>query len=216
MERERIIEAVKAHQRVIEESMLAQAGLIEEISSCIRECFARGNKLLICGNGGSAADAQHIAGEFVNRLRFDRPALPALALTVDTSVLTCIANDSSFDLVFSRQVEAFAQPGDVLVGISTSGGARNVLNAFDAARLKGAATVGFTGMMGRERMGAGCDFCFVAESEDTVRIQECHEFAWHVICEAVESRLFVEERVGEMDEQKDAACALGDCIETES
>jgi D-sedoheptulose 7-phosphate isomerase len=156
----------------------------------ITVCFERGNKVLLCGNGGSAADAQHVAAEFINQFRFDRPALPAIALTTDSSILTCIGNDSSFDFVFSRQVEALANKGDILVGISTSGSSKNVLNALDVARKKGIQTIGFTGEKGRTTMGNKCDICLIVPSTDTARIQEAHEFVWHFICGVVEERLF--------------------------
>ena len=123
-------------------------------------------------------------------IRFDRPALPAIALTTDTSILTAIGNDSSFDFVFSRQVEALAVKGDILVGISTSGSSTNVLKALDIARAKGVTTVSFTGEKGRETIGTKCDYCLVIPSTDTARIQECHEFVWHVICGLVEQTLF--------------------------
>jgi len=178
------------HIATLHQTVLECGTTISEITERFIDCFQRGNKVLLCGNGGSAADAQHVAGEFINRFRFDRPALPAIALTTDSSILTCIGNDSSFDFVFSRQVEALAQKGDILVGISTSGGSINVLNALDAARTKGATTIGFTGEKGRERMGVKCDFCLVVPSTDTARIQEGHEFVWHFICGSVEEKLF--------------------------
>ena len=163
---------------------------IHEIVEILISCFERGNKVLLCGNGGSAADAQHVAAEFINRFRFDRPALPAIALTTDSSILTCIGNDSSFDFVFSRQVEALANAGDILIGISTSGGSKNVLNALESARKKGIQTIGFTGAKGRTTMGTQCDLCLIIPSTDTARIQEAHEFVWHFICGTVEERLF--------------------------
>lgn len=123
-------------------------------------------------------------------IAFDLTVLPAIALTTDTSILTAVGNDSSFDLVFSRQVEALAVKGDILLGISTSGGSVNVLKALDTARTKGMMTVGFTGEMGRESMGPKCDYCLVVPFTDTARIQECHEFVWHVICGLVEETLF--------------------------
>jgi D-sedoheptulose 7-phosphate isomerase len=163
---------------------------IHEVAETMIECFQKGNKILLCGNGGSAADAQHVAAEFINRFRFDRPALPAIALTTDSSILTCIGNDSSFDFVFSRQVEAIANKGDILVGISTSGSSKNVLNALDVARKKSIQTIGFTGEKGRTTMGNKCDICLIVPSTDTARIQEAHEFVWHFICGVVEERLF--------------------------
>ena len=181
---------LKTHQTVLEQTVEQAAGVIGQITDAIIRCFRNGNKLLICGNGGSAADAQHVAGEFVNRFRFDHSALPAIALTTDTSVLTCIGNDSAFENIFSRQVEALAKPGDILVGISTSGGSPNILKALKAARALGLTTVGFTGEKGLKKMGPKCDLCLVVPSTDTPRIQESHIFVWHVICGEVEQILF--------------------------
>jgi D-sedoheptulose 7-phosphate isomerase len=181
---------LKAHQMVVEQTVVQQAAMIEQITEAIVRCFQQGNKLLLCGNGGSAADAQHVAGEFVNRFRYDHAALPAIALTTDTSILTCIGNDSAFDFVFSRQVEALGRPGDVFVGISTSGGSPNVLKALEAARTGGLLAVGFTGEKGRERLVPKCDLCLVVPSADTPRIQESHIFVWHIICGAVERTIF--------------------------
>jgi D-sedoheptulose 7-phosphate isomerase len=187
---ELLIAELEAQTAILQQTVAECGRTVSEIAELIIACFRRGNKVLLCGNGGSAADAQHVAAEFINRFRFDRPALPAIALTTDSSILTCIGNDSSFDFVFSRQVEALAQPGDILVGISTSGSSVNVLNALVAARSKGATTIGFTGTKGSEGMGAKCDLCLVIPSTDTARIQQAHEFAWHVICGTTEERLF--------------------------
>jgi D-sedoheptulose 7-phosphate isomerase len=177
---------IAALQQIVAESR----GEISKIADLVIDCFQKGNKLLLCGNGGSAADAQHIAAEFVNHFRLERIPLPAIALTTDSSILTCIGNDSSFDIIFSRQVEALANKGDILVAISTSGGSVNILKAIETAQLKGVTTIGFTGENGRENMGNMCDYCLVAPSTDIARIQECHEFIWHVICGLVEQRLF--------------------------
>lgn len=190
MDTESIKVELQNHIHVIELTIASSSILVGELVDCIAECFRRGNKLLLCGNGGSAADAQHIAGEFINRFRFDRAALPAIALSTDTSVLTCIGNDSSFDFVFSRQVEALAAKGDILVGISTSGKSANVLNAIEAAKSRGVTTIGFTGEGGLQIMGGKCDYCFAVPSLDTARIQEVHEFVWHIICGNVEKMLF--------------------------
>ena len=181
---------LKVHQTVLEQTVEQTADVIEKITAALIRCFQQGNKLLICGNGGSAADAQHVAGEFVNRFRYDHPALPAIALTTDTSILTCIGNDSAFENIFSRQVEALAKPGDILVGISTSGGSPNILKALDSARALGLTTIAFTGEKGREKLGSKCDLCFVVPSTDTPRIQESHIFVWHVICGDVEQKIF--------------------------
>lgn len=178
------------HTAVLEQTCIDCADPITQIVAALVACFQSGHKVLLCGNGGSAADAQHVAAEFVNRFKFERPALPAIALTVNTSNLTAISNDSSYNFVFSRQVEALAQPGDVLVGISTSGGAVNVLTALDAARTKGVTTIGFTGARGIEKMTGKCDLCIVIPAADTARIQEAHEFVWHIVCGEVERTLF--------------------------
>jgi D-sedoheptulose 7-phosphate isomerase len=183
---------LKIHTRIMEQ-MVAQCALaINEISGTLVECFRKGNKLMICGNGGSAADSQHMAAEFVNRFRLDRAALPAIALTVDTSILTSIGNDSSYDFTFSRQVEALARPGDILAVISTSGSSLNILKALELAHELRVKTIGFTGEKGRVAMAPKCDICLVVPSADTPRVQEAHEFVWHVICGTVEQALFQE------------------------
>jgi D-sedoheptulose 7-phosphate isomerase len=181
---------LKIHQAVLEQTVEQTAEVIEQITDAILRCFRQGNKLLICGNGGSAADAQHVAGEFVNRFRYEHAALPAIALTTDTSILTCIGNDSGFENIFSRQVEALGKPGDILVGISTSGSSQNILKALDAARGLGLTTITFTGEQGREKMGTQSDLCLIVPSTDTPRIQESHIFVWHVICGVVERTIF--------------------------
>ncbi len=151
--------------------------------------LAAGGKVLLCGNGGSAGDAQHIAGELLSRFRFDRAPLPALALTVDTSVLTAIGNDYGYDQVFSRQVAGLAKAGDVVVGLSTSGRSPNVIEALRTARAEGAVTIGFTGEDPRD-MGPLCDLVLAAPSPSTPLIQQVHMAAAHVICEIVEASLF--------------------------
>jgi len=148
-----------------------------------------GNKLLFAGNGGSAADAQHIAGEFVSRFHFDRPGLPAMSLTTDTSILTAIGNDYGYERVFSRQIEAHGQPGDVFVAISTSGNSANILTALEAAKAKGLVTVGLTGGSGG-KMAAMCDHVLLAPSASTPRIQECHLITYHLLCALVEEAIF--------------------------
>jgi D-sedoheptulose 7-phosphate isomerase len=178
------------HQAVLKQTVEQTAEIIEQITDTFIRCFRQGNKLLICGNGGSAADAQHVAGEFVNRFLYDHAALPAIALNTDSSILTCIGNDSAFENIFSRQVEALGRPGDILVGISTSGGSLNIHKALDAARALGLTTIAFTGENGREKLGSKCDLCLVVPSTETPRIQESHIFIWHVICGAVERSLF--------------------------
>jgi len=183
---------LKIHTRIMEQMVAQCAPAINEISGTLVECFRKGNKLMICGNGGSAADSQHMAAEFVNRFRLDRAALPAIALTVDTSILTSIGNDSSYDFTFSRQVEALARPGDILAVISTSGSSLNILKALELAHELRVKTIGFTGEKGRVAMAPKCDICLVVPSADTPRVQEAHEFVWHVICGTVEQALFQE------------------------
>jgi D-sedoheptulose 7-phosphate isomerase len=185
-----LISELEAHIAALRLIVTECKGEISKIIDFVIDCFRRGNKLLLCGNGGSAADAQHIAAEFVNRFQFDRPPLPAIALTTDSSILTCIGNDGCFEEIFSRQVDALAHKGDILVAISTSGQSSNVLLALKAAHQKGVITIGFTGENGRKSMSPLCDYCLIVSSTDTARIQECHEFIWHVICKIVEERLF--------------------------
>ena len=179
-----------AHIEALTGTMEASSAVIAEVVARLAGAFRDGGKLLVCGNGGSAADAQHIAAEFMNRLRLERGPLPAVALTTDTSVLTCVANDSCYDDVFSRQVEALGQPGDVLFALSTSGESANVIAAFAAGRDRGMFCVGFTGESGARRLAPLCDAVAAVPSEDCARIQECHEFVCHVIAGMVEERLF--------------------------
>jgi D-sedoheptulose 7-phosphate isomerase len=167
------------------EMMQAMIRATETMATALRS----GNKLLIAGNGGSAADAQHIAGEFLSRLNFDRNPLPAIALTTDTSVLTAIGNDYGFEHVFERQVRGLARKGDVLLAISTSGRSPNILAGLRAARALGAATVGFTGSTDSPML-ALCDICLRAPSDSTPQIQQIHIVAAHAICGLVEQELF--------------------------
>lgn len=153
------------------------------------EALRAGHKLLLCGNGGSAADAQHWAGELVSRFHYDRPGLPAIALTTDTSILTAIGNDYGYDRSFARQVEALGQQGDVLFAISTSGNSKNVVAAIEAARARGMPVVGFTGEGGGEMAGL-CDLCLRIPSASTPRIQEGHEVLGHAICAMIEATMF--------------------------
>src|SRR5215813_73121 len=152
------------------------------------------HKLLIAGNGGSAADAQHIAGEFLSRLNFDRNPLPAIALTTDSSVLTAIGNDYGFDRTFERQVRGLGQPGDVFIAISTSGRSANVIAALKAAREAGLTTIAFTGSAGLGRMQSLCEHCLAAPAQETPLIQQIHIVAAHAICGLVEHRLFSHQR----------------------
>jgi D-sedoheptulose 7-phosphate isomerase len=161
---------------------------IEAVARRMAEVLRRGGKLLFFGNGGSAADAQHLAAEFVNRFLRDRGALAAIALTTDTSALTSIGNDLGFDQVFSRQVEALGRPGDLVVAISTSGNSPNVLRAVEAARRLGCITVGFTGGSGG-RLVKAVDEAFVVPSAETPRIQETHITLGHALCALVDDLL---------------------------
>jgi D-sedoheptulose 7-phosphate isomerase len=163
---------------------------IHEIAEAITAAFRSRHKLLIAGNGGSAADAQHIAGEFLSRLNFDRNPLPAIALTTDSSVLTAIGNDYGFDRTFERQVRGLGQPGDVFIAISTSGRSPNVIAALKAAREGRLITIGFTGSGPNGVMQPLCDHCLLAPAEETPLIQQIHIVAAHAICGLVESSLF--------------------------
>ncbi len=162
---------------------------VVDVARTMAVALARGGKLLFCGNGGSAADAQHMSGEFVNRFLLERPPLPAVALTTDTSVLTAIGNDYGFDQVFEKQVQALAQPGDVLMAISTSGNSDNIIRALKAARDKGVATIGLSGSTGGE-MAPWCDQTLLVPSGHTPLIQEVHLAVEHLLCQLVDYYLF--------------------------
>jgi phosphoheptose isomerase len=165
-------------------------GHILEAAQAITDCFTRGGKVLICGNGGSSADAQHFVAELVGRFKCDeRPGLPAVALCADTSVLTAWSNDVGYDDAFARQVQALGRPGDILIGISTSGRARNVIRALEVARDHGLTTIGVLGRDGGTARRL-TDYAVVVPSADTQRIQEVQSLAIHVICELIEDRLF--------------------------
>jgi len=163
--------------------------LLVQLAETITNAFRSGNKVLIAGNGGSAGDAQHIAGEFISRLFFDHAPLPAIALTVDTSVMTAVGNDYGFDKVFERQVLGLGKPGDVFIGISTSGKSPNVLRALDAARQMGMISIGFTGKTGGT-MVEKCDLILRAPSDKTALIQQIHIVAAHIICGLAEAKMF--------------------------
>ncbi len=174
---------------VKEEMLSRDVPLMVEVARLLSKTFQEGKKAVIFGNGGSAADAQHVAAELVNRFEMEREALPVMALTTDTSLLTAVGNDYSFERLFARQVEALVEAGDVAIGISTSGRSANVLKGLEAAREKGAVTVGFTGRDGGQLKDVA-DLCYCAPSERTARIQEAHITAWHIICYLVERELF--------------------------
>lgn len=186
-----IAEQIAETQRVFA-AMLVDETLVATLEAaagaCI-ECLQQGGKILLAGNGGSAADAQHIAGELVCRFAFDRPGLPAIALTTDTSILTAIGNDYGYEMLFSRQVQAHGQKGDVFIGYSTSGKSPNILRALEEARVRGMLCVGLTGNRG-ESMRELCDFLLEIPSTDTPKIQEGHLMLGHVLCGLVENALF--------------------------
>jgi len=185
---------------LIEESISVKRALLENVdiistvinvSKTLIQAFRGSKKLLLFGNGGSAGDAQHIAAEFVGRFAFNRAALPALALTVNTSCVTAIGNDFGFDQVFSRQLQALGSAGDVVIGISTSGNSPNVLSGLKTANHMGLHTVAFTGCSGGNLRNAA-NYCICVPSNDTPRIQECHILLGHIIAELVEEELFHE------------------------
>jgi D-sedoheptulose 7-phosphate isomerase len=178
------IEILQIMQR---DSVLKQT-INDIVDACIK-CLSGGGKLLFAGNGGSAADAQHMAGEFVSRFHYDRPGLAAFALTTDTSVLTAIGNDYGYDKVFSRQVEAVGREGDVLFGISTSGKSANVIGALEAARRRSMITIGMTGRLGTP-IDSRSDYLIRVPSDETPKIQEGHIVLGHIICGMVEQRVF--------------------------
>ena len=171
---------------------LADDALLRAAEQAAEQCLCAlksGNKILLAGNGGSAADAQHMAAELVSRFHYDRPGLPAIALTTDTSALTAIGNDYGFERVFARQIEALAQKGDVLIAISTSGNSPNVLTALETARARGVITIGLTGQSGGKMLPL-CDVALRMPSQQTPHIQECHIMFGHLICQHIEDTLF--------------------------
>jgi len=179
-------ESIRVKEIFLEE----HAETLERVATLCAECLDGGHKLLLFGNGGSAADAQHIAAEFVNRFRIERRPLPALALTVDSSALTAIGNDYSFEEIFSKQVEALGQPGDVAIAISTSGNSPNILRAIEACGESGCFVVGLTGGDGGA-MREQADFLLnVSGTRETARIQESHILAGHILCDLVDRTLF--------------------------
>ncbi|MBP1934766.1 D-sedoheptulose 7-phosphate isomerase [Ammoniphilus resinae] len=185
--KEHIQKSIEIKQAILRDDYLIQ--LIGEISNKAVNVYKSNNKILLAGNGGSAADAQHIAGEFVSRFYFDRPGLPAMALTTDSSVMTAIGNDYGYENLFSRQVQANGVEGDMFLGISTSGNSPNVIKALEECKKIGIITVGLTGITGGE-MGELCDYCIKVPSMETPRIQESHILVGHIICSIVEKEIF--------------------------
>lgn len=182
-----LAQSVATLQAVLTDASIAET--LARVAERTAASMKAGGKLLVAGNGGSAADAQHLVAEFVSRLTVDRPALRAVALTTDTSILTAIGNDFGFDTVFSRQIEAIGTPGDVFLGISTSGNSKNILAALEQARSQGIITVGFTGN-GGGKMAALCDHTIIVPSTVTMNIQESHLALEHIFCMLVERCTF--------------------------
>ena len=182
-----IEKSCETKKKILEDESMVS--MIAEIAKKTIEVYKSGNKTLIAGNGGSAADAQHIAGEFVSRFYFDRPALPSIALTTDTSILTAIGNDYSYEAIFARQVQGLGVKGDLFIGISTSGNSANVIKALELCKKKGIYTVGLTGQTGGG-MAWLCDYCIKVPSDETPRIQESHILIGHIICALVEEAMF--------------------------
>ena len=181
--KKQLLESADLKRRVAEDPVLTAQ--IARMAAIVFECLKAGRRIYLCGNGGSAADSQHLAAEFIGRFQKERAAWPAEALSTNTSILTALGNDYSFDVVFSRQVEAMVQPGDVLIGITTSGNSPNIVKAVEAARACGAHTIGLAGRDGG-LLKKVCDECFVVPAQATCRIQEVHIAVGHVICDLVE------------------------------
>ncbi len=182
-----IKDSIQTKQLLMQSDTLIET--VEEVSKLMIETFKNGGSVWLCGNGGSAADAQHIAAELSGRYYFDRPPLPSEALHVNSSYLTAVANDYGYDKVYSRYIDGLGKKGDVLVGISTSGNSENILNAFEVAHNKGLKTVAMTGETGG-KMKASSDFLLNVPSKDTPRIQESHIMLGHIICGLIEEALF--------------------------
>ena len=184
----KIVEAsITVKEKILQDGKLLP--VVQQIATAMTDALRKGNRIYFCGNGGSAADAQHLAAEFSGRFYTDRDALPAEALHCNTSYLTAVANDYSFDVIYARLVKGFGIKGDFLVGLSTSGNSSNIVKAFEVAREKGMATVGFTGESGG-KLKALSDYLINVPSNDTPRIQESHIMLGHIICQLVEEQYF--------------------------
>ena len=179
--------SIKVKQDVLQNEELLKT--VEDCIAVIVKAFRSGNKVLFCGNGGSAADAQHLAAEFSGRFYTDRDALPAEALHCNTSYMTAVANDYSYDVIYSRLIKGIGNKGDVLVGLSTSGNSKNIYNAFEVAKEKGMITIAFTGLTGGTMKGLS-DYLINVPSTDTPRIQESHILLGHIVCQLVEAEYF--------------------------
>lgn len=183
-----IASSIKTKQDILDNDDMIK--LINECSDVITQAFKNGQKVLFCGNGGSAADAQHLAAEFSGRFYTDREALPAEALHCNTSYITAVANDYSYDVIYSRLIQGIGKPGDVLIGLSTSGNSKNIVEAFKTAKIKNMITIGFTGESGGMMKNIS-DYLLNVPSNDTPRIQESHIMVGHIICQLVEEKYFV-------------------------
>jgi len=183
------IETTLRDAAAVHEALTEQSERIAEIAQGIVDVFRAGGSLYLMGNGGSAADCQHMAGELVGRFLMERAPLPCLALTTDTSILTAVGNDYGFDEVFAKQVAAFVREGDAVMGLSTSGNAANVNAAMDEARRRGALTIGLTGRDGGALAGQ-CDLALIVQAQETPRIQEAHATVIHILCDLIERALF--------------------------
>ena len=179
--------SIETKQQLLKDENLLK--VIENVVDAITNAFQSGKKVYFCGNGGSAADAQHLAAEFSGRFYIDRKALPAEALHCNTSYLTAVGNDYSYDVIYSRIIDGVGMPGDVLIGLSTSGNSKNIIKAFESAREKKIVTVGLTGASGGQ-MKSLSDYLINVPSTDTPRIQESHILAGHIICQLVEEKIF--------------------------
>ena len=182
-----IEDSIVVKKLILEDKVIQK--LIKEAAAVCCKSLRKGNKIIFAGNGGSAADAQHLAGELINRFGFERPGLAAIAITTDTSILTSISNDYGFDNLFARQIEAIGKKGDVLISLSTSGNSANILQGIKEAKKAGIVTIGLTGKSGG-KMKNLCDLILRVPSGDTPRIQEAHILIGHIICSSVENTLF--------------------------
>ncbi|MDX9714740.1 MAG: D-sedoheptulose 7-phosphate isomerase [Dissulfurispiraceae bacterium] len=185
----KIIKAFEESARLKEKFARENSDLIIEVANLMAGTFDRGKKIILFGNGGSACDASHLAAEFVNRFKMERPGLPAIAINTDIAVLTSIANDYDYSEIFSRQVKTLGDEDDIVIALSTSGSSKNILKAVDAAKKKGMKIVVLTGLKG-EKLASKADYSFVVPSEDTPRIQETHITLGHVLCQMIEEILF--------------------------
>jgi D-sedoheptulose 7-phosphate isomerase len=192
--KKRIIEVIETHKKMVAEFETGHTETVAAAAEAITKALENQGTIYICGNGGSAADAQHIAAEFVGRFALERGALPAIALTTDTSVITSIANDYGYENVFARQVEGLAKQGDILWAISTSGTSQNIIAAARLAKRKGATVLAFTGTENSE-LERIADICLCASDRSTARSQEIHQLAFHIICDLVEHSVCTDEKL---------------------